>query len=145
MCVCMCGIGGYRYVPATACVWRPDDNFVLVSASILFETQDVLWFPISCARLAGPRTSGNPPASHLSVTALGIKVHMTTPGCPRVLRIWTQILRHSECFICWAICLALKIISKIGKFHILQNLVMLRRTSCDWNNYKIEDGTWQFK
>lgn len=33
--------------------------------------QDILWFPTSCARLADPRTSGNPPASHLSVIALG--------------------------------------------------------------------------
>lgn len=49
--------------------------------------QDVLWFPTSCARLASPRTSGNPPASHLSVTALRIQVHMATPGCPRVLWI----------------------------------------------------------
>lgn len=77
MCVCMCGIGEYRYVPVTACVWRPDDNFVLVSASTLFETGG-----LQALELLGILL---PPT--LSVTALGIKVHMTTPGCPRVLRI----------------------------------------------------------
>lgn len=52
-------------VHATARVWRPSDSFgVGIPSSCL--SQDALLFPVVCARLAGPRTSGNPPASHLS-------------------------------------------------------------------------------
>lgn len=50
-------------------IWKPDDNFVCRVLLPPCLRQDVLLFPTSCARLAGPRTSGNPPASHLSVTA----------------------------------------------------------------------------